>query len=60
MAKPTKWTPAKDGVSETRKSGKGNTVHRQVTPAGTFEHVSRKDGTTVRATTPTIDPKNPK
>lgn len=60
MAKPTNWKPAKDGLGETRTSSKGNTVHRQVTSAGTVEHVNRKDGSSQRTTTPTIDPKNPK
>ena len=59
MPKPTDWKPTKGG-GETRTSGKGYTVHRQHTPAGTIEHVNRRDGTTVRVTTPTIDPKNPK
>ena len=60
MAKPTPWTPAKDGLGETRKSGQGNTVHRQWTPDGHKEHVNRKDGSSVRPTSPTTDPQNPK
>ncbi len=60
MAKPTKFEPAKDGRGETRKSAKGNTVHRQDTPAGIVEHVNRRDGSSVRPTTPTIDPTNTK
>lgn len=60
MAKPTKWQPAADGLGETRKSGEGNTVHRQHTEKGVIEHVNRKDGTSVRPTEPTTDPKNPK
>jgi hypothetical protein len=59
LARPTEWKGTKGG-GETRTSGKGNTVHRQHTPEGTIEHVNRKDGSTVRVTTPTIDPKNPK
>ena len=60
MPKPTDWTPAKDGLGETRKSGQGNTVHRQSTPQGHIEHVNRKDGSSVRPTSPTTDPQNPK
>ncbi|MFN7143762.1 MAG: hypothetical protein ACK4YP_08315 [Myxococcota bacterium] len=59
MARPTDWKPTKGG-GETRTSGKGNTVHRQNTPEGPVEHVNRKDGSSVRVTTPTIPPKNPK
>ncbi len=60
MAKPTKWEPAKDGLGEKRISGKGNTVHRQHTEAGTVEHVDRKDGTSTRPTEPTTDPTHTK
>jgi len=60
MARPTKWQPAKDGVSETRTSRSGNTVHRQVTEQGVVEHVNRKDGSSVRVTEPTKDPQDPK
>ena len=60
MARPTDWKPAADGQGATRTSNKGNTVHRQSTPAGTVEHINRKDGSTVRTTQPTTDPKNPK
>ena len=58
MPKPTPWIPAKDGLGETRKSNR-NTVHRQSTPQGYIEHVNRKDGSSVRPTSPTTDPQNP-
>lgn len=60
MPKPTDWKPANDGVSQTRKSRAGNTVHRQQTEQGVVEHVNRKDGSSVRTTEPTTDPSKPK
>jgi hypothetical protein len=60
MPKPTKWTPAKDGLGETRTSKQGYTVHRQYTEKGVIEHINRKDGSSIRAPAPTTDPSKTK
>ncbi len=57
MAKPTNWNTPGEGKGATRTSRKGNTVHRQPSEQGGAEHVNRKDGTSVRTTEPTTDPK---
>ena len=56
MARPTQWQPTSGG-GEIRRSNNGNIVHRQHTPEGVIEHVNRKDGSSVRVTEPTTDPK---
>lgn len=57
MAKPTKFEPARNGVNQTRKTAKGNIIHRQVAPDGkTTDHLCRKDGTVERLVTETKEP----